>query len=119
MQALDSGGNFPEVAAGHKRRCQQELENYLQLYVPWLRINDTEDSLRAVLSEMDRWRAASGGQRFRFNAANPEGVDDCAEAVHGEALQAGADGGEDDEELDELQVEHFHDEKLHVMRFQI
>ena len=109
------------MAAGHKRRCQQNFENYLQLYVPWLRSNDTEDSLTAVLSEMDLWQAASGGQRLQMNAANPEGVDDCAEDVHGEALQAGAEGrdpGEDDEEVDELQVEHFHDGKVACNPFQ-
>ena len=114
VQALDAGGNFSEVAAGHKRRCQQEFENYLHQLVPWLQSNEPPESFRAVLDEIEVWRTSSVSQRLDFSTGAGEAdsaeATDVPSAMCGNNLQAGADGGDTeelDEEVDELQVQKF------------
>lgn len=117
---MDSGGNFSEIAAGHKRRCQQEFENYLQQLVPWLQSNEPQESLTLVLDEMELWRASNVRQHLVFDTESPAGEEESLEAaeMHSEMLEAEADNGDTgdgDEELDEEQVQHFCDKELHAV----
>lgn len=68
MQALDSGGNFSDVAAAHRRRSEQFFENYLEQLVPWVHTNESEEETRALLAEMDLWRDSGRGRQLDFSS---------------------------------------------------
>lgn len=113
MQALDSGGNFSEVAAAHGRRVQQEFENQLEQLVAWLQNNESEEAVSALMAEMDQWREADTGRRLDFSVAESAVINSGAcssppETGTAELESATApdgDSGGQDEEDDDVEVQ--------------